>query len=238
VANNVNVVNRGFEYLSQFLALSSNNTSNGGWTVPSFIGWGGANNYNNASTAVPASGPTNNQGTGQWSDVGPCQEFSEARTAGTVTIISDTVASGTIGTQWVGTITASTGRNVGESFLCMSSTKPGTTTVTGNQTSTAATSLTVASTVSVNGYYQMNNEVIKVSSTTGTGPYTCTIARAQNASVANTAGSGDTITYGNPPNSGNNNPLSGDIFAHAGFQNLVLNSGDSIQFTWQVNITS
>lgn len=238
MANNVNVVNRGFEYITQWMGLTNNNSSNGGWTVPSFIGWGGANGYNASSTVLPATQPSSTIGTGQWSDVAPYQEFSESRTVGTASVIGNTAASGTVTTQFVGTITASTSRNVAESFLVMSSTKPGTSAVSGNQTSTSATSLTVSTAVTVNSYYQMNNEVIKISSTTGTGPFTCTIVRAQNASVANTAGSGDVITLGNIPGAGSSNPNNGDMFAHAGFQALALNNGDSIQFTWQINVTS
>jgi hypothetical protein len=86
------------------------------------------------------------------------------------------------------------------------------------------------------GYYQMNNEVVYVSGTAAS--QVITIARGMNGSTPVTAGTGNIITFGNPPGQGPSNPNHGDMFAHAGFQALALNNGDSIQFTWQINVTS
>ena len=241
----MNVTNRGFEYITQWMALTNNNASNGGWTVPSVIGWGGANGSNATSTVLPASAPTTTQGTGQWFDVGPFQEFSEARTVGTASIIGNTAATGTVTTQFVGTITAtsahtattnaSTGE-VAESFLAFTTTKPASYTVNSAVTA-GATSFTVASGTLVNGYYQLDNEVVHITSVTGN-TVASVVSRAQNGSAANAAASGDTLTFGNIPGVGSSNPSNGDIFAHAGFIGLSLNNGDSVQFTWQINVTS
>jgi hypothetical protein len=82
----------------------------------------------------------------------------------------------------------------------------------------------------------MNNEVIYCSGTAAS--EVITIARGMNGSTPVTAGTGQIITNGNPPGYGPSNPNHADMFAHAGFVQLTLNNGDSIQFTWQVNVTS
>ena len=90
MANNVNVTNRGFEYICQWMMnTAATSTPYANWTVPTAIGWGGANGYNSASVVLPATAPSNTVGTGQWSDVAPYQEFSEARTIGTVSVINN-----------------------------------------------------------------------------------------------------------------------------------------------------
>lgn len=236
MANNVNVTNRGFEYLCQYMANASNNSTNGGWTVPTAVGWGGANGYNSISTALPGSAPSSTQGTGQWSDVAPYQEFAENRTVGTVTVTGNTAAAGTVITQVVATITSLTSQSVGESFLGFSTSKPSPFTVNGTVT-TVQTSLTVNTAGALaNQYYQMNNEVIQVSATAASNVWT--ITRAKNGSTANPAKANDVLTFGNIPGAASGNPSNGDMFAHAGFQALALNTNDSIQFTWQINVTS
>jgi hypothetical protein len=230
VANNVNVTNRGFEYLAQYLANAA------GFTVPSFIGWGGANGYNTSSTALPAAGPTT-AGTGQWSDVGPFQEFTETRVNGTpATILNNSVGSGTVGVQYQGTLTASAGESVGESFLVFTATKPAAYALNSNIAATNTT-FTVATGTLVNGYYQLNNEVVQITAVTSNTVAT-TVVRGRNGSTAGTAKTGDVITFGNIPGAGASNPSNGDMFAHGGFQALALNTNDSIQFTWQINVTS
>lgn len=236
MSNNVNVVNRGFEYLTQYMANASNNSTNGGWTVPTVIGWGGANGYNAAATALPASQPSTTQGTGQWFDVGPFQEFAEARTVGTASVVSNTAASGTVGTQITGTITSLSNQSVGESFLAFSTSKPSPFTVNGNIASGDAHLTVNTSGALANQYYQLNNEVIKISSTAASNVWN--IVRAQNGSTAGTAKTNDVVTFGNIPGAGNSNPGNGDLFAHAGFIALALNTNDSVAFTWQVNVTS
>lgn len=249
MTNNVNVVNRGFEYIAQWMGgnYAAAGPGGGGFTIPTVIGWGGANAYNDSAVVVlPATAP-GAQGTGQWFDVGPFQEFSESRvavTTGNTSIIGNSVGSGTVTTQFIGTITATqahtaitnaaTGQ-VAESFLAFTTTKPASFTVVGTQGVTSATLLTVNTTGAADGYYQMNNEVIHV---TNVASAVWTIARAQNGSTATTAAAGDTVTFGNIPGAAGSNPSNGDMFAHAGFVGLSLNNGDSIQFTWQVGVTS
>lgn len=237
MANNVNVVNRGFEYITQYMAATNGNAAGAGYTTPTFIGWGGANGSNATSTVLPASGPSSTQGTGQWMDVAPYQEFAEARASGTATIVANTAAAGTVGTQITGTITSLSNQSVGESFLVFGTSKPAQFTVTTNNVTAAASALTVnTSGALANQYYQMNNEVIRISSTAASNVWN--ITRAQNGSVANAASTTNTLTFGNVPGAGNNNPSNGDLFAHAGFQALALNTNDSIAFTWTVNVTS
>jgi hypothetical protein len=235
VANNVNVTNRGFEYLCNYIA---GNYAGSNWTAPTWVGWGGANGSNATSVVSPGTAPSTVQGTGQWSDVAPYQEFSEARVQGSYTVIQNTAGSGTVGCSISSTITASAGENVGESFLAFSSAKPYSTTLFTAITA-AATSMTVSTawpSVSVPFYLQNNNEVIEVSATAST--TTATIARAQNGSTACSASSGNTLTLGNIPGAGASNPHSGDMFAHAGFVALALNANDSISFSWTIDITS
>lgn len=231
MANNVNVTNRGFEYLCQFIAGTAN------FSIPTYIGWGGANGYNAAATVLPGAQPTTTQGTGQWYDVGPYQEFAEARVkAASTAITSNTAASGTVVTSFTGTITSLTGQSVGESFMVFTPVKPSAFTLS-NTVSTGQASLTVSTSGALAGqYYQMNNEVILISSTAASNVWN--ITRAQNGSAAQTANTGNILTFGNIPGAGASNPSNGDMFAHAGFQALALNTSDSIAFTWSVNVTS
>jgi len=232
VANNVNVTNRGFEYLAQMMA---GNIAQ--YSIPTFIGWGGANSYNAAATVLPATAPSQTQGTGQWSDVGPYQEFAESRTLATKSVTSNTAAAGTVSSQYVGTITSLSGQSVGESFLTPSGVKPAVFIVTTSNVTAGAAALTVNTSGALAGqYYQMNNEVILISSTAASNVWN--ITRGQNGSTANTAKTGDVLTFGNIPGAGASNPSSGDMFAHAGFQALVLNTNDSVAFTWTVSVTS
>lgn len=227
----MNVVNRGFEYICQWM---SGTATTAGWTYPTYVGWGGANGYNSVSTALPASQPSTVITTGQWSDIAPYQEFSEARVVGTATVTGNTVAAGSVTTQVTATLTASTGESVGESFLAFTSTKPSAYIVSSTVASGSG-SLTITTSAGANGYYQLNNEVIQV---TNVATSVWTITRAQNGSVAGTAKSGDVVTLGNVPGAGPGNPNHADLFAHAGFTQLALNSGDSIAFTWAINVTS
>lgn len=232
MANNVNVTNRGFEYLCQFIAGTAN------FSIPTYIGWGGANGYNAAATVLPGAQPTTTQGTGQWYDVGPYQEFAEARVkAASTAITSNTAASGTVVTSFTGTITSLSGQSVGESFMVFTPVKPSVFTVTTSNVTAGAAALTVNTSGALAGqYYQMNNEVILISSTAASNVWN--ITRGQNGSSAQTAKTGDILTFGNIPGAGASNPSNGDMFAHAGFQALALNASDSIAFTWSVNVTS
>jgi hypothetical protein len=220
------VTNRGFEYVTNWLAGNYNVTN---WPLPVYIGWGTANGSNATSVVCPA-------GNNQWNDVGPYSELSEARVTGSASTVNTVVAS-SLGTyQLTGTITASAGESVGESFIAMSSTKPFATTLFTAITN-SATSLTVSTTgaPSTPFYAQLNNEVLDVTAISSNTVYT--VARAQNGSTAASAAATNTLTVGNPMGNANANPNHGDMFAHAGFVALSLNSGDSIAFTWSINVT-
>ena len=94
MANNVNITNRGFEYIAQMIAGSGAT-----YGIPSHIGWGTANGYNASSVVMPAAAPQgfplpgpSTAGMGQWFDVGPYSESTEARvSAGTPVIVSNNV---------------------------------------------------------------------------------------------------------------------------------------------------
>jgi hypothetical protein len=146
------------------------------------------------------------------------------------------IGAGTVTTQVAGTITSLSSQSIGESFLVFSSTKPAAYTVNSNITAGAGSATTTTSGATVGGYYQLNNEVILVGTVTSN--TVLTISRGQNGSTAGTAKTNDLMTNGNPPGYGTANPNHADMFAHAGFQALALNTGDSIQFTWQINVTS
>jgi hypothetical protein len=246
VANNVNVVNRGFEYVAQWMA-GNYGSAGGKFTLPTVIGWGNANGSNATSVVLPSAGPSSTQGTGQWYDVGPYREFTtEARVvAASTAVTGNALASGTVTTSFVGTITASTNHNtqgsnaeagsVGESFLVFSTSVPAEFYVNSAVTA-AATSLTVTTgTLTNNAYYQLNNEVIQITAVSSN-TIASTIVRARNGSSANSAATNDGLMLGNIPGTTGN--TTGDLFAHAGFVSLALNSGDSIQFTWQISVTS
>ena len=209
------------------------------YTVPTYIGWGTANGFNATSVLLPATAPSNTIGTGQWSDIAPFSEASETRTSGTVSVTGNAIAANTVTSQVVGTLTSGFSQSIGESFLVFTATKPYESTLNGNL-AVGATSLTVTSNwpaVSVPFYLQLDNEVVTVSATSST-VIASTIVRGVNGSVAATHNTSCGVSQGNIPGAGTGNPHNADMFAHAGFVALALNNGDSIQFTWQVGVTS
>jgi hypothetical protein len=114
VTNVVNVVNRGFEYVCQWMTnTAATTTPYANYTVPTYIGWGTANGSNATSTQLPAAGPTTTIGTGQWYDVGPFSESTEARVLGTPTVTGNAVGANTVTAQIVGTITSSSSQSIG-----------------------------------------------------------------------------------------------------------------------------
>lgn len=228
MANNVSVTNRGFEYVCYY--LSGQNPGSTAYPRPQFIGWGTANGSNATSVNEPAAA-------NQWSDVAPFFELSEARATGS-TAVTVAVAQSFGTFQLTGTITASASENVGESFITMSSTKPAMSSVATNAVTSGATAFTVASNTfpAAPFYVQLDNEVILVNTTAASNVFS-SVTRAQNGSAAAGHAVGCGVTLGNPMASANTNPNNGDMFAHAGFQALALNTNDSIAFTWQVNVT-
>lgn len=191
-------------------------------TEPKNLGWG---------TGGIAGGPF----TAAASDVAPFSEAPESRVVGTSSQTTVTTASDTY--TVVGTITAGTTETIAEIFLADSTTKPFSTTVAagGVVGSSVATTLnTVASyTPANNTWVQIRTEVMKV--TAGTGTTALTVTRGQNGSTAiATIAAADAVTAGEaPPATVVTN--SGNLFLHANFTGLALNTSDSLQST--VNVT-
>lgn len=184
---------------------------------PLFVGWG----TGGFTAAVP--------------DVAPFIEASEARVTGTSSLVTTTTTNDTY--QVVGTITAAAGKTIGEVCLTDSATKATTNTVAagGVVGSAVSTTLNTGSAFSPgNGnFIQIRTEVMQV--TAGSGTTALTVVRGQNGSTAiSTIAASDTITPGNPP--GQTGIAAGNLFVHCDFTGLVLNSGDSIQFTIKVQV--
>jgi hypothetical protein len=168
------------------------------------------------------------------SDVGLFKEAAEARVAGTSSLVTTTSTNDTY--QVVGTITSSSGQTIAEALLSDSSTKPFSTTWSTAPTTTSGTSgTTAASYTPANGTHIQTQagEVMTVSA--GTGTTSLTVVRGVNGSTAVTQTNGDTIALGNIPGEANSNATE---FVHATFTGLALNINDSIQFTFQVAISS
>ena len=192
-------------------------------TEPLNIGWG-------IGTATGAAN----------SDVALFQPSTEARTAGTSTGISTSFLADTY--QVTGSITATAGRTITEVALHDTSTLAGTGTLAASITA-SATSVTLGSTIGPttgNFYVQMNNEVALVTGGQNTSVFT--ITRAQFGSTAAIQASASAITVGGDggahatfsvggQTASVTAALGGNLFAHADFGSLILNSGDSVLFT-------
>lgn len=207
------------------------------WPQANYIGWGTAMGSNASSVVMPAA-------SNQASDVAPYSELSEARVVGTGSIVGNTAATTAVTYQLVGTITASSGESPAESFIGMAAAQSigkGQCTVgVGATYNAAAVSLTVTTLANLPTSYpyqlQAGNEVVNVTAGAGT---VLTTTRQYNGSGAQpTLPAGSILTVGNVPGSGGSNPHTADTFAHAGFQALALNTNDSIQFTWQITVST
>lgn len=188
----------------------------GSVTIPKIVGWGN-------SAAAPTAAAT---------DVAPFGEAAEARVTGTSSVVTTTTTNDTF--QVVGTITSLSGQTINESILALSTTKPFATTVTGGAAvgSAVGTTLTVAATYTPanNTYVQIRGEVLQV--TAGSGTTSLTVSRGQNGSTASASiASSDPVTLGNPPGTSGNN---GDLFIHASYTGLALNTNDALQATFQL----
>lgn len=169
-------------------------------------------------------------------DISMFTESAEARVTGTSSLVTTTTTNDTY--QVVGTITASAGRLITEAGMHDSTTQPATAAVAagGVVGSSSNTTLNTSATFTPgnNNYIQIRTEVMQV--TAGSGSTALTVVRAQNGSSAiTTIAVSDVVTPGNPP--GQSGITGGDLFAHADFGVITLNSGDSIQFTWKVQFT-
>lgn len=139
--------------------------------------------------------------------------------------------------QVVGTITSASGQTVNESLLALTTAKPQSTTLSAAITTTGATSISVTSATgfpgSGNYTIQIDSEVLLV--TGGQGTTTWTVTRGYNGSAAATHSNGETVTGGNAP--GSSAVTNGDLFLHASYTGLALNSGDSLQATFSLKFT-
>lgn len=194
------------------------NAINGTAFTAKYLGWG--------TNAVATTAAT--------SDIAAWTEAAESRTTGTTSITTTTTTNDTY--QVVGTITSGSGQTITESILADTSAKPQATTLSAAITTTGALSCTVTSASGFPGsgtyYVQIDSEVIGI--TAGQGTTSWTITRGQNGSTAATHLIGATVTGGNIPG-GAGVITSGDLFMHASYTGLALNSGDALTGTFQLH---
>jgi hypothetical protein len=167
-------------------------------------------------------------------DVGLYKEAAEARVAGASSFVTTTSSGDTY--QVVGTITSAGAQTISEAALSDAASKPFATTWATAPTTTAGTSGTSAAsyTPANNSFIQdQSGEVMQV--TAGSGGTSLTVVRGANGSTAVTSANGNAITLGNAPGRTDTNAT---LMVHATFTGLALNASDSIQFTFQVQITS
>jgi len=193
-------------------------------TEPLDVGWG----TGGVGTGSPY--------TAAVSDVNMFKEAAESRVAGTSSQVTTTSTNDTY--QVVGTLTSLSGQTIAEALLSDSTTKPFSTTVAaaGVVGSSSATTLNTGAsyTPANNTWVQVDTEVMKV--TAGTGTTALTVTRGQNGSTAiATIAVGDIVTLGNAPGTATANA---NEFVHATFTGLALNTNDSIQFTFQIQMSS
>lgn len=194
-------------------------------TEPKILGWGTGGVAGGPFTAAP-------------SDVGMFLESAETRVTGTSSLATTTATNDTY--TVTGTITSSSGQTITEMGLFDSATKPFATTVaSGGGTvigSSSNTSMNVAAsyTPSNASYVQVRTEVMEV--TAGHGTTSLTVTRGQNGSSAiSSIAAGDEVTAGDAPGS---TVVGERCFLHASFTGLALNSGDSIAFTVNAQMTT
>lgn len=184
---------------------------------PLNVGWG-----TNPNTLTAAVG-----------DISPYAEASEARVAGTSSIVTTSTTNDTY--QVVGTITAAGVKTIAEVILSDSTTKPTVAAVAAAGVVGSAVSTTLNTAVTFtpgnNNYIQIRTEVMQV--TAGSGSTALTVVRAQNGTSAiSTIGIADVVNPGNPP--GQTGITGGNVYLHGDFAGLALNAADSIQFTVKV----
>jgi hypothetical protein len=201
----------------------------GNGTEAKNIGWGATAVTGSANANVNLFGPQ-----------------TEARTAGTSSILTTTQLGDTY--QVTGTIVcAVAGKTIAEAGLFDTTTLSGTSSLSASLV-TNATTITLAANIGPttgNYYAQIANETILV---TGANSTTLTVSRAQLGSVTSasnypsatvvTSGgdggaggwtTGQTATYGASQG--------GNMFLHADFAGIALNTNDSISFTFSDTLT-
>jgi hypothetical protein len=219
MATTVKVTSKGREVIAGRMIGSSPSQAE-----PLNVGWG----TGGVGTGSPYTVTVN--------DVNMFQEASESRVAGASSQVTTTSTNDTY--QVVGTITAAGTKTIAEAGLFDGTTKPFSTTVAagGVVGSNSSTTLNTGATYTPanNTYVQVDTEVMKV--TAGTGTTALTVTRAQNGTSAiSTISASDIVTLGNPPGTSTANAT---MAVHASFTGLALNANDSIQFTFQVQISS
>ena len=169
-------------------------------------------------------------------DVALYKEAAETRVAGTSSFVTGPSGTTNDSYQVVGTLTSASGQTIAEACLSDSASKPFTTTWATAPTTTAGTTGTTAAsyTPANNSYIQdQSGEVMQV--TAGSGSTSLTVVRGANGSTAVTSANGNQVTLGNAPGRTDTNAT---LLVHATFVGLALNINDSIQFTFQVQISS
>jgi len=192
-------------------------------TEPKILGWG---------TGGVAGGPF----AAEPSDVGMFSESAETRVTGASSLTTTTATNDTY--TVTGTIVSSSGQTIAEMGLFDNTAKPpaGTVAAGGVVASSSSTTLNTGSayTPGTNSYIQVRTEVMKV--TAGSGTTALTVTRGQNGSAAiATIAVADAVTAGDAPGS---TVVGERCFLHGSFSGLPLNSGDSIAFTANVQMTS
>jgi hypothetical protein len=200
-------------------------------TVPKNIGWGLATVTNSQSSNVNLFYPQ-----------------TEARTAGTVSVLTTTQLGDTY--QVTGTIVCTTGKTIGEAAL-FDSASPTSPTTTISSLSLAGTSITLAASLTPtagNFYAQIENETVLV---TGAAATSVTVTRGALGSLTATHVAGVPITVGGDGSSSGgptlggtlqtaasiNPSYGGNMFIHADFGGIALNTNDSISFTFTDTLT-
>lgn len=167
-------------------------------------------------------------------DVALYKEAAESRVAGTSSFVTTSSSNDTY--QVVGTITSAGGQTIAEAALSDASAKPfATTWATAPTTTSGTTGTTAASYTPANNSYiqDQSGEVMQV--TAGSGTTSLTVVRGANGSTAVASANSNAVTLGNAPGRTDTN---GTLMVHATFTGLALNANDSIQFTFQVQISS
>jgi hypothetical protein len=170
-------------------------------------------------------------------DVNFFKEETEARITGTSSFATTSSTNDTY--QVVGTVTAAGAKTITECGLADTTSKPAATTV-GTAQATGSTTLVVASNTGFSGLtppfdIQVENEVETV--TAGQAGTSWTVTRAANGSSdpgVNHA-IGAVVTLGNAPGQAQTNA---SLPLHATFSGLPLTTGDSVQFTVAVQVSS
>lgn len=207
------------------------NRMKGSGTEAKNIGWGD-------STVTGSANP----------DVNLFKPQTEARTAGTSTLLTTTQLADTY--QVTGAIVAAVGaKTITEAALFDTTTLSPSTTI-ANSLTTASTVITLGSATglpgSLNYYMQLENEVVLV--TAGQGTTTQTVTRGVLGSTAAVHSASVPITLGGDGGAGTGGATSGqtatvgasqggDIFCHADFAGIALSVSDSINFTFKDQLT-